>query len=236
MTVVLDPPGRPGRGSLGVSLMRVGTGKSALVVVNDPGGEPGTLKAARLAAALPKELLSTFTIIGMDRRGTGRSDGMACVPPSTRSRARRVRPRRDRAVEPRGRRGRGIAGMRARPRRQADGVRLVARGRRPRTPPRLPRHRPPQRDRRRRGLARHHHLRAALPEPHRPHRAGRRPGPDARPGRRPRVARRGGGGHVRGVRPRLPHPRLRARQAPRRRERTAHPAAHVRASAASTST
>ncbi len=85
MTVVLDSPGRPGRGSLGVSLMRVGTGKSALVVVNDPGGEPGTMKAARLAATLPKELLSTFTIIGMDRRGTGRSEGMACVPPSTRS-------------------------------------------------------------------------------------------------------------------------------------------------------
>ena len=53
MTVVLDPPGRPGRGTLGVALMRVGTGKSALVVVNDPGGEPGTLKAARLAERKP---------------------------------------------------------------------------------------------------------------------------------------------------------------------------------------
>jgi pimeloyl-ACP methyl ester carboxylesterase len=85
MTVVLDPPGRPGRGTLGLALMRVGTGKSALVVVNDPGGEPGTMKAARLAAALPKEILSTYTIIGVDRRGTGRSDGMSCVPPATRS-------------------------------------------------------------------------------------------------------------------------------------------------------
>jgi pimeloyl-ACP methyl ester carboxylesterase len=85
MTVVLDPPGRPGRGTLGVGLMRVGTGKSALVVVTDPGGEPGTVKAARLAAALPKELLSTYTIIGMDRRGTGRSDGLACVPAGTRA-------------------------------------------------------------------------------------------------------------------------------------------------------
>jgi pimeloyl-ACP methyl ester carboxylesterase len=85
MTVVLDPPGRPGRGTLGLALMRVGTGKSALVVVNDPGGEPGTLKAARLAASLPKDILSTYTIIGVDRRGTGRSDGMSCVPPATRS-------------------------------------------------------------------------------------------------------------------------------------------------------
>lgn len=85
MTVVLDPPGRPGRGTLGIGLMRVGTGKSALVVVNDPGGEPGTMKAARLAASLPKDILSTYTIIGMDRRGTGRSDGMSCVPPATRA-------------------------------------------------------------------------------------------------------------------------------------------------------
>lgn len=85
MTVVLDPPGRPGRGTLGIALMRVGTGKNALVVVNDPAGEPGTLKAARLAASLPKDVLSTYTIIGMDRRGTGSSDGMSCVPPATRA-------------------------------------------------------------------------------------------------------------------------------------------------------
>lgn len=85
MTVVLDPPGRPGRGTLGIALMRVGTGKSALVVVNDPGGEPGTVKAARLAASLPKDLLSTYTIIGVDRRGTGRSDGISCVPQATRA-------------------------------------------------------------------------------------------------------------------------------------------------------
>jgi pimeloyl-ACP methyl ester carboxylesterase len=85
MTVVLDPPGRPGRGTLGIALMRVGSGKSALVVVNDPGGEPGTVKAARLAASLPKDLLNTYTIIGVDRRGTGRSDGISCVPQATRA-------------------------------------------------------------------------------------------------------------------------------------------------------
>ncbi|WP_053735019.1 alpha/beta hydrolase [Nocardia sp. NRRL S-836] len=85
MTTVLDAPGRPGRGSLSIALTRVGTGKNALVVVSDPGGEPGTVKAARIAAAMPKDLLSTYTVIGMDRRGTGRSEGMACVPAGTRA-------------------------------------------------------------------------------------------------------------------------------------------------------
>ncbi|HEX7303749.1 alpha/beta hydrolase [Lentzea sp.] len=85
MTAVLDPPGRPGRGTIGIALMRVGTGTSPLVVVSDPGGEPGTVKAARLAATLPKEILSTYTLIGVDRRGTGRSDGLSCVPQPTRA-------------------------------------------------------------------------------------------------------------------------------------------------------
>ncbi|WP_245744263.1 alpha/beta hydrolase [Lentzea fradiae] len=85
MPSVLDPPGRPGRGTIGITLMRVGTGNSALVVVTDPGGEPGTVKAAKLAATLPEEILSTYTLIGVDRRGTGRSDGLACVPQTTRA-------------------------------------------------------------------------------------------------------------------------------------------------------
>ncbi|GLZ32357.1 peptidase [Lentzea sp. NBRC 105346] len=85
MSVILDSPGRPGRGNIGISLLRVGTGRSQLVVVGDPDGEPGTLAAARLAASLPKEVLSTYTFIGVDRRGTGRSDGVQCVPATTRS-------------------------------------------------------------------------------------------------------------------------------------------------------
>ncbi|WP_433270502.1 alpha/beta fold hydrolase [Actinosynnema sp. CS-041913] len=80
LTVKLDVPSRPGRGSLGMALLRVGTGASALVVVGDAEGEPGTLKAARLAASLPPAVLSTFSLIGVDRRGTGRSDGVQCVP------------------------------------------------------------------------------------------------------------------------------------------------------------
>ncbi|MBB4967547.1 alpha/beta hydrolase [Saccharothrix violaceirubra] len=80
LTVRLDMPSRPGRGSLGMALLGIGTGKSPLVVIGDPDGEPGTLKAARLAATLPPSLLSTFTLIGVDRRGTGNSDGVQCVP------------------------------------------------------------------------------------------------------------------------------------------------------------
>ena len=84
LTVRLDVPSRPGRGSLGMSLLRVGTGGSPLVVVGEADGEPGTVKAARLAASLPAPVLSTFTLIGVDRRGTGKSDGVQCVPDAAR--------------------------------------------------------------------------------------------------------------------------------------------------------
>jgi pimeloyl-ACP methyl ester carboxylesterase len=84
MSSVLDAPSRPGRGTIGIAVLKVGTGKTPLVVVNDADGEPGTIKAARLAATLPPEVLTTFTLIGVDRRGTGKSDGVQCVPSSAR--------------------------------------------------------------------------------------------------------------------------------------------------------
>ncbi len=84
LTVKLDAPNRPGRGSLGMALLKVGSGGSPLVVVGDADGEPGTLQAARLAASLPPAVLSTFTLFGVDRRGTGRSDGVRCVPEAAR--------------------------------------------------------------------------------------------------------------------------------------------------------
>ena len=81
----LDPPGAPTQGTAQVALLSVGTGGVPLVVVNDAGGEPGTLFAARLASRLPPEMLSTFRIIGVDRRGSGQSDPANCVPPADRA-------------------------------------------------------------------------------------------------------------------------------------------------------
>jgi pimeloyl-ACP methyl ester carboxylesterase len=84
LSTSLDAPSRPGRGTLTIALLKVGTGKTPLVVVSDADGEPGTLKAARLAATLPPEVLTRFSLIGVDRRGTGKSDGVQCVPDTAR--------------------------------------------------------------------------------------------------------------------------------------------------------
>lgn len=84
MASPLDSPEEPGSGIARLSLLSAGSGAVPLVVLNDAGGEPGTLAAARLAQQLPPELLRTFRIVGMDRRGTGSSDPMDCVPPPQR--------------------------------------------------------------------------------------------------------------------------------------------------------
>jgi pimeloyl-ACP methyl ester carboxylesterase len=81
----LDPnASQPDDGVVRLSLMKVGTGPTPLVVVNDLDGLPGTLYAARLAAELPASFLRTFSLIGLDRRGTGGSDGVHCVPQADR--------------------------------------------------------------------------------------------------------------------------------------------------------
>lgn len=80
----LDAPDLPGRGTIRINLLKVGEGKVPLVVVNDIDGEPGTLYAARLAERLPNEVLKTFSLIGVDRRGTGESRPIQCVPADTR--------------------------------------------------------------------------------------------------------------------------------------------------------
>ncbi|RZQ61547.1 alpha/beta hydrolase [Amycolatopsis suaedae] len=80
VTTTLDSPEQPGRGVARVSVLKAGTGPIPLVVVNDIDSEPGTLYAARLAAALPPELLQRFSLVGVDRRGSGQSDPINCIP------------------------------------------------------------------------------------------------------------------------------------------------------------
>jgi pimeloyl-ACP methyl ester carboxylesterase len=80
----LDSPSAPGEGLVRLQLLKVGDGATPLLVVNDLGGLPGTLYAVRLAAQLPAALLHTFSLIGLDRRGTGGSEPVHCVPESDR--------------------------------------------------------------------------------------------------------------------------------------------------------
>ncbi|MQA10077.1 MAG: alpha/beta fold hydrolase [Pseudonocardiaceae bacterium] len=77
---VLDSPDAPGRGVSRIGLLKAGHGKTPLVVLNDVNGVPGTLYAAQLASILPPEMLSKFSLIGVDRRGTGDSDAARCIP------------------------------------------------------------------------------------------------------------------------------------------------------------
>lgn len=56
-----------------------------LVVVGEPGGEPGTRRAAQLAARAPLELLRHLVLVGVDQRGAGAAEPVDCVPDSARS-------------------------------------------------------------------------------------------------------------------------------------------------------
>ncbi len=71
--------------SLKLDLARVGDGPAPLVVLSEASGEPGTVRAARLADQLPPVLLDRFTLIGMARRGTGPSEPLKCIPKTTRN-------------------------------------------------------------------------------------------------------------------------------------------------------
>jgi pimeloyl-ACP methyl ester carboxylesterase len=77
---------RPAFGSsLKLDLTRVGDGPAPLVVLSEASGEPGTVRAARLAQQLPPALLDRFTLIGLARRGTGPSEPLDCIPTITRN-------------------------------------------------------------------------------------------------------------------------------------------------------
>lgn len=80
VTAPLDAPGEARRSMVRLLVLKVGDGPVPLVVVNDVDGEPGTVYAARLAATLPPAFLQKFSLIGVDRRGTGLSGSVQCVP------------------------------------------------------------------------------------------------------------------------------------------------------------
>ncbi|HWD06751.1 MAG TPA: alpha/beta hydrolase [Amycolatopsis sp.] len=84
MTTQLDAPDDTQNLLARILVLKAGTGPIPLVVVNDVDGEPGSLYAARLAARLPPAFLQKFSLIGVDRRGTGLSGGVQCVPPEAR--------------------------------------------------------------------------------------------------------------------------------------------------------
>ncbi|MET8850519.1 alpha/beta fold hydrolase [Amycolatopsis sp. NPDC004625] len=84
VTAPLDAPGEPRRSVVRLLALKVGSGPVPLVVVNDVDGDPGSVYAARLAAALPPAFLAKFSLIGLDRRGTGLSGAAQCVPPDIR--------------------------------------------------------------------------------------------------------------------------------------------------------
>ncbi|HEX6354088.1 alpha/beta hydrolase [Actinophytocola sp.] len=81
---VLDSPYAPGRGTARIQVLRAGAGPVPIAVLNDVDGLPGTVYAARLAATLPQAFFEKFQLIGMDRRGTGNSAAVDCVPPEIR--------------------------------------------------------------------------------------------------------------------------------------------------------
>lgn len=81
---VLDSPYAPDRGNARIQLLRAGKGAVPIVVVNDVDGLPGTIYAARLAATLPQSFFDKFQLVGMDRRGTGNSAAVNCLPPAVR--------------------------------------------------------------------------------------------------------------------------------------------------------
>ncbi|WP_285610133.1 alpha/beta fold hydrolase [Actinokineospora globicatena] len=84
ITGTLDSPYAPGRGGVRLQVLKAGTGPIPLVVVNEVDGLPGTVYAARLAERLPAELMAKFSLVGIDRRGTGNSDAVRCVPEEVR--------------------------------------------------------------------------------------------------------------------------------------------------------
>ncbi|TCK24915.1 alpha/beta fold hydrolase [Pseudonocardia endophytica] len=88
LSVPVDPA-QPALGPTRVGLTRVTTpgaraGRPPLVVVGDVGTDGAAREAAALAGQVSDRVLSTYQVIGMDRRGTG-ANLLDCSPPDARA-------------------------------------------------------------------------------------------------------------------------------------------------------
>jgi pimeloyl-ACP methyl ester carboxylesterase len=80
---------QPTLGDTRVGVLRVGAAdapdtRPPLVVVGDSATDPSARHAGRLAAQVPDDVLATFQLIGLDRRGAG-NDLLDCAPPDARA-------------------------------------------------------------------------------------------------------------------------------------------------------
>lgn len=80
--------GGSSRAEVGVLQVTVGPvprgGPVPVAVVGDAGGPTGSERAVRLAATAPAPMLAGTAFYGVDLRGTGNSDPVDCITPSTR--------------------------------------------------------------------------------------------------------------------------------------------------------
>lgn len=89
LTVPLDPAD-PSLGGVALGVIRVGSADAPLgsrppiLVLGDTATDPTARHAVRLAAQVPAALLAQYTLVGLDRRGTG-DDMLQCAPADARA-------------------------------------------------------------------------------------------------------------------------------------------------------
>ncbi len=87
--IVPSEPDRPLQGGMRLGVVRVDlaggrANRPPLLVVGDSAGAASADRALQLATQVDPELLTTFTLIGLDRRGTG-ENRLDCATPETRA-------------------------------------------------------------------------------------------------------------------------------------------------------
>lgn len=87
--IVPIDPGQPGLGPTRVGLTRVTTpgapsGRPPLLVVGDTGTDGSAQQAVALAGQVSDQVLATYQVIGVDRRGSG-ANLLDCAPPEARA-------------------------------------------------------------------------------------------------------------------------------------------------------